>query len=179
MHLEVDRQTDAAKLAELESGIAKVLADVRAAVKDWRAMQARMVDVLSGIESARSAVPHAELEEGRVFLAWLLNHHFTFLGCRDYELASVKGEDVLRIVPGSGRGILRERGETVSASFATLPPEARKRARVKELLVLTKANARSTVHRPGQLTTSASSTSTRRARSPARRASSACTRTPR
>src|SRR5438046_3641847 len=39
MHLEVDRQTDAAKLAELESGIAKALGDVRAAVKDWRAMQ--------------------------------------------------------------------------------------------------------------------------------------------
>src|SRR6267142_169844 len=73
MHIEVDRQTDAAKLVELEAGIASVL------------------------------------------------------------------------------GILRERGETVSASFATLPPEARKRARVKELLVLTKANARSTVHRPGQL----------------------------
>src|SRR5438309_10062059 len=151
MHVEVDRQTDAAKLAELEGGIAKVLADVAAAVKDWRAMQARMVDVLSRIESARSAVPHAELEEGRAFLAWLLNHHFTFLGCRDYQLASVKGEDVLRIVPGSGLGILRERGETVSASFATLPPEARRRARVKELLVLTKANARATVHRPGQL----------------------------
>src|SRR6266850_2434774 len=151
MHVEVDRQTDPAKLAELEGGIAKVLADVAAAVKDWRAMQARMVDVLSRIESARSAVPHAELEEGRAFLAWLLNHHFTFLGCRDYQLASVKGEDVLRIVPGSGLGILRERGETVSASFATLPPEARKRARVKELLVLTKANARSTVHRPGHL----------------------------
>src|SRR6267378_387038 len=151
MHLEVDRQTDPAKLAELESGIAKVLADVAAAVRDWRAMQARMADVLSRIESARSAVPHAELEEGRAFLAWLLNHHFTFLGCRDYELATVKGEDVLRIVPGSGLGILRERGETVSASFATLPPEARRRARVKELLVLTKANARSTVHRHGQL----------------------------
>src|SRR3989442_6991603 len=151
MHVEVDRQTDAAKLAELESGIAKVLGDVRAAVKDWRAMQARMVDVLSRIESARSAVPHAELEEGRAFLAWLLDHHFTFLGCRDYVLENVKGEDVLRIVPGSGLGILRERGETVSASFATLPPEARKRARVKELLVITKANSRSTVHRPGHL----------------------------
>src|SRR4030095_16263804 len=41
--------------------------------------------------------------------------------------------------------------ETLSASFASLPPEARKRARVKELLVLTKANSRSTVHRPGHL----------------------------
>src|SRR5438874_6502786 len=151
MHVEVDRQTDRAKLAELEAGIAKVLGDVRAAVEDWRAMQARMVDVLSRVESARSGVPDTELGEGRALLAWLLNHHFTFLGCRDYTLEKNGGEDVLRIVPGSGLGILREHGETVSASFATLPPEARKRARVKKLLVLTKANARSTVHRPGYL----------------------------
>ena len=151
MHVEVDRVTDPERLRELETGIAKVLGDVRAAVEDWRAMQARMVDVMSRVESARTALPDTELEEGRAFLAWLLNHHFTFLGCRDYTLEKNGGEDVLRIVAGSGLGILRERGETVSASFATLPPEARKRARVKELLVLTKANARSTVHRPGYL----------------------------
>src|SRR6185503_544468 len=37
MHVEVDRQTDPAKLAELVMGIAKVLGDVSAAVEDWRA----------------------------------------------------------------------------------------------------------------------------------------------
>src|SRR5437879_4279676 len=144
MHIEADRQTDPAKLAELEAGIAKVLADVRAAVEDWKPMQARMAEIVERLSPDRYG-------EERAFLAWLLEDHFTFLGCRGYDLASVNGEDVLRIVPGSGLGILRERGETVSASFATLPPEARKRARVKELLVLTKANARATVHRPGQL----------------------------
>ena len=152
MHLEVDRQTDPAKLAELEAGIAKALADVRASVEDWKPMRERMTDVMGRLESARSGVPPAELDEGRAFLAWLLKDNFTFLGCREYEIATTRGEDVLHIVPGSGLGILRERpGETLSASFATLPPEARKRARVKELLVLTKANARSTVHRPGHL----------------------------
>ena len=152
LHLEVDRQTDPAKLAELEAGIAKALEDVRAAVEDWKPMQARMLDVMSGLESARSGVAHDELSEGRAFLAWLLNHHFTFLGCRDYEIIRADDADVLRIVPGSGLGILRERaGETLSTSFQTLPAEARKRARVRELLVLTKANARSTVHRPGHL----------------------------
>ena len=152
MHVEVDRLTEPAKLAELEAGIAKALADVRAAVEDWQPMKARLLDVMSRVESARSGVPHAEIEEGRAFLAWLLKEHFTFLGCRAYEIATTGGEDVLRIVPGSGLGILRERpGETLSASFATLPAEARQRARVKELLVLTKANARSTVHRPGHL----------------------------
>src|SRR5437879_7503151 len=144
MHIEVERQTDPARLAELEAGIARVLADVRAAVEDWKPMQARMAEIVKRLSPDR-------YDEERAFLAWLLEDHFTFLGCRGYELDTVDGEDVLRIVPGSGLGILRERGETVSASFATLPPEARKRARVKELLVLTKANARSTVHRPGQL----------------------------
>ncbi|HET9351578.1 MAG TPA: NAD-glutamate dehydrogenase, partial [Burkholderiales bacterium] len=152
MHVEVDRQTDPAKLAELEAGIAKVLADVRAAVADWKPIQERMREVIRRLDAARTGVPRDELEEGRAFLEWLLDHHFTFLGCRDYLIVSRNGEDVLDIVPGSGLGILRERpGETVSASFATLPPEARKRARVRELLVLTKANSRSTVHRPGHL----------------------------
>ncbi len=111
-----------------------------------------MREVISGLAAARSGVAQAELEEGRAFLEWLLQANFTFLGCRGYEIATADGEDVLRIVPGSGLGILRERpGETVSTSFATLPAEARKRARVKELLLLTKANSRSTVHRPGHL----------------------------
>jgi len=152
MRLEVDRQVDPARLAALEAAIAKVLADVRAAVEDWKPMQARMTDALSRLDAARSGVPAAEIEEGRAFLAWLVEDNFIFLGCRDYEIAHVGGADVLRIDPGSGLGILRERpGEVVSTSFATLPPEARKRARVKELLVLTKANSRSTVHRPGHL----------------------------
>jgi glutamate dehydrogenase len=151
MHVEVDRRTDPAKLAELEAGLAKVLGDVRAAVQDWRAMKGRMAEVLSRVDEARNAVPRAELEEGRAYLDWLMNDHFTFLGCRDYVLERAAGEDVLRIVPGSGLGILRERGETQSVSFAGLPPEARKRARVKELLVLIKASSRSTVHRSGHL----------------------------
>jgi len=151
MHVEVDRRTDPAKLAELEAGLARVLGDVHAAVLDFGAMKARMAKVLSRLDEARSAVPEPELEEGRAYLDWLVNDHFTFLGCRDYILERTGGEDVLRIVPGSGLGILRERGETLSVSFAGLPQEARKRARVKELLVLIKASSRSTVHRPGHL----------------------------
>src|SRR3954468_8997850 len=151
MHVEVDRRTDPAKLAELEAGLARVLGDVRAAVLDFGAMKKRMAEVLSRLDEARSALPQPELEEGRAYLDWLINDHFTFLGCRDYVLERAGGEDVLRIVPGSGLGILRERGETLSVSFAGLPAEARRRARVKELLVLIKASSRSTVHRPGHL----------------------------
>jgi glutamate dehydrogenase len=93
----------------------------------------------------------AETAEMRAFLAWAADHHFTFLGYRDYELA-VDGEDQLRIVPRSGLGVLRE--PSWAASRRASPScrrELRALAREPKLLVLTKANARSTVHRPGYL----------------------------
>ncbi len=80
-------------------------------------------------------------------MAWLADGHFIFLGYRDYDLVQEGDEDILRVVPSSGLGILRETSHTkVSQSFATVTPEVRRLARTPELLVLTKANSRSTVH---------------------------------
>ncbi len=151
MHLEIDRQTDPARLRQIEEDVARALEDVRAAVADWRPMQARLRAVLDSLGALPPSLAADEIAEARAFLEWLLDNHFTLLGYREYDLATQDGEDVLKIVPHSGLGVLRERGETVSTSFATLPPEVRKRARLPELLVLSKANARSTVHRPGYL----------------------------
>ena len=53
----------------------------------------------------------------------------------------------LRAVPGTGLGILRH-DEPRADSLATLPPEVRAKAKEPVRLVLTKANSRSTVHRP-------------------------------
>src|SRR5207237_388332 len=70
----------------------------------------------------------------------------------DYDLVQEGGDDSLRVLPGSGLGILRDSGEaTVSATFAALPAEMRTAAREPRLLVLSKSNARATVHRPGYM----------------------------
>ena len=42
MHVEVDRQTDPEKLAELEAGILRILGDVRKAVEDYPKMKDHM-----------------------------------------------------------------------------------------------------------------------------------------
>ncbi|MDH3639346.1 MAG: NAD-glutamate dehydrogenase, partial [Gammaproteobacteria bacterium] len=84
------------------------------------------------------------------FLDWLANDHFTFLGFREYDLIDEDDELMLHVVPGSGLGILRETSEaTISSSFSTLPPAVRRYARELEIVILTKGNARTTVHRPG------------------------------
>ena len=152
MHVEVDRELDPAKLKALGEGVMHVLADVRASHEDWEAMRARMVAVAKELASPPEFLRNEETEEIRAFLAWAADHHFTFLGYRDYELSEVNGEDQLRIVPRSGLGVLREpKLGGVSASFAELPAQLRALAREPRLLVLTKANARATVHRPGYL----------------------------
>jgi glutamate dehydrogenase len=152
IHVEVDREIDPARMKALGSGILAVLADVRSAVEDWPAMRSRMQDVVKELESPPSFMQSEETTETRAFLAWTADQHFTFLGYRDYELDVVNGEDQLRIVPRSGLGVLREpKLGGVSHSFAELPAQLRALAREPRLLVLTKANARATVHRPGYL----------------------------
>ena len=156
IHIEIDRRTERAQLDALHDGLLHVLADVRAAVEDWREMQQRITDILSDIEQTPPPLLADEIAEGRAFLQWIADDNFTLLGCRDYDLVRASttdgGDDVLRVVPGSGLGVLREQGRAVpSLAFSQMPPELRTYARHKNLLTLTKANARATVHRAAYL----------------------------
>ena len=150
IHVEVDRQSDGDKLHDLETRLNHVLDDVQVAVEDWPKMRQRLRDAISHIKREPPPIDKAVAEEEVAFLEWLERDHFTFLGFREYVLAADQsGEDALRIVPESSLGILRnEPGETVSRSFAHLPPEIRKLAHKPELLIVTKSNSRATVHRP-------------------------------
>ncbi len=153
MHVEVDRQSDAGALEAIEAALAKTLADVRAGVRDWRAMRERVAVALGEIEGAANTVPADELDEARAFLQWLADDNFTFLGFSSYALEG-EGEGLqLRRLKGSGLGILRGHDEGApSRSFQAMPLEAKLRAAEPlPVLAVAKANAKSTVHRPTYL----------------------------
>jgi glutamate dehydrogenase len=132
--------------AELEQDLHRVLQDVRVAVEDYPRMQAKATWLADRLAAEGAGAP----AETVALLRWLADNHFTFLGYREYDL--VDGPDGMALLaqPGTGLGILRhdKRG---SVSFAALPPEVRARARDRQRLILTKANSRSTVHRPNYL----------------------------
>jgi glutamate dehydrogenase len=152
IHIEIERLTDAKRIKALGDGLVAILSDVRAAIEDWAKMKSKVQDVLSNLGGAAKVVPLEELDEARAFLQWAADNHFTFLGYRDYELVAQNGKDILKIIANSGLGVLREpKLGGVSASFNELPDHLRKLARDPQLLVLTKANSRATVHRPGYL----------------------------
>ncbi|HLU40920.1 MAG TPA: NAD-glutamate dehydrogenase, partial [Microthrixaceae bacterium] len=147
MHIEIDRESDAGDLADIENALHKVLTDVREAVEDWERMRERALAVVEELETDPPPLPEEEITEGAALLRWLADDHFTFLGYREYVLDEEGGEEVLRAVPGTGFGILRADPE-LAVPLSALPEPVRAKAREKVLLVLAKANSRATVHRP-------------------------------
>lgn len=148
IYIEIDRIVDKKAMADLREDIERVLGDVRVAVADWRPTLKRVEDCLSELENYPANLDKAEIEESRDFLRWLINNNFTFLGARDYKLIGDGTKRALQIIPGSGLGVLRdETNSAASKTYAELPPQARKMALSKDILIIAKTNTPSTVHR--------------------------------
>jgi len=150
MRIEFVRDYEDDDCSVIESGARKVLSDVRKAISDWGAMRQRALTLADElIAEPPMGIAAVDVEETAALLRWLTDDNLTFLGYREYDLITIDGEDALRPIVGSGLGILRfdSDDDAVSLSFATLPPAVRKLAREPRLLILSKANSRSTVHR--------------------------------
>jgi glutamate dehydrogenase len=146
MHFDLDRRLPPEQLVELADALRDVLEDVRGTVQDFPAMadRSRRMVQLAGAGTARYA--DDEVDETVAFLEWLLHDNFIFLGYREYRF----GDGAISVVPGSGLGIL---ADTESSTYAepvpvdSLPPDVRKRALEGDLLIVSKTNRLSRVHR--------------------------------
>ena len=133
----------------LIEGIERVLGDVRAAVEDWPKMRNKALQIAQDLDNVANPSQIEELRQAQELLRWLDDGNFTFLGYREYDLVNESGEDVLELREESGLGLLRSGAEGHHVQHLTVA--GRKKAREKRALVITKANSRSTVHRPAYL----------------------------
>jgi glutamate dehydrogenase len=146
---EIDRQTDPAQIEGIQRDIEATLTDVRASVADWSQMRERARTVVTSLENNPPPVAADDVAEARHLLNWMEARHFVFLGYRHYRLERGAQEDQLVPDPRSGLGILRDnKHKRKKGSGATvLRGDVRAKARDPELLILTKANSLSSVHR--------------------------------
>ncbi len=84
-------------------------------------------------------------------MRWLLDDHFTFFGMRDYSVNELTGEKTLDLVVGSGLGVLQDDEHSKKMRyFHELSEEVQKMMLSnKHILVISKTNTLSTVHRVG------------------------------
>ena len=146
--VEIAKAGDAEKAA-LVAGLEKVLANVRAAVEDWPVMREKALSRAEVLATELAGESLNDIREAEDLLHWMDADNFTFLGYREYDLVKQDGEDVLVNREGSGLGLLRDGSSHPTVQHLTTTGQ--RKAREKRVLVITKANSRSTVHRAAYL----------------------------
>ena len=151
MQLHLDVRAGDSALEEIRQRLAEAMEDVGRAVADWETMEQTVAETVDVMPDWAPGVNAEWMEECQQFMRWLLEDHFVFLGIRDYEMVGEGAKAKVRRVPGSGLGILREEDTAPkSREMDSLAPAARRRSQ-KRPLIITKTNARSTVHRAGYM----------------------------
>ncbi|MCP5089661.1 MAG: NAD-glutamate dehydrogenase [Gammaproteobacteria bacterium] len=145
----IDHESDPHELKILRQEITRVLGDVRLAVRDWGAMRQRMRDTRDLLKFGPKGVDPLLRSESQALLDWLADDHFTFLGYREYSLSKRGKRVFLKSKKGSGLGVLSR--DDRGAKGIELTAEMRRLTRTRDWLILTKANSRSTIHRPAFL----------------------------
>ncbi|MHB8680119.1 MAG: NAD-glutamate dehydrogenase [Rudaea sp.] len=152
MHFEIDRIAEPAERARLEQSVRAALDDVAQCCRDWPAMRDKMLAIADGLASARMPVDAAGVAEAQEFLRWTAADHFTFLGYREYRVGQSGGEEVLLAVDGSGLGILCGSERSVAPrSLKSLAARDLPQSGAIDAIILTKTNARASVHRSGYM----------------------------
>ncbi|WP_274423326.1 NAD-glutamate dehydrogenase [Chelativorans sp. YIM 93263] len=135
---------------KLREGLARILLQVRAAVTGWKPMLARLDQEITRLRYAPIPLEEDAVAEAVAFLEWLRDDNFTFLGMREFRYTGSEEDGTLERADKKGLGILadpnvlvlRRGGEPVSTT-----PEIRAFLHGPDPLIVTKANARSLVHR--------------------------------
>ncbi len=152
MHVEIDRQAEPEVLRRIEQAILAALVDVRLCVRDWQPMQQKMRETADDLGNRSLPIPDAARAEAQEFLRWVASDHFTLLGYREYDVVDGGGEELLQARESSGLGLLRAsvRG-SAPRSVKSLGAPGQSGGSIGDVLILTKTNARSSVHRPGYM----------------------------
>jgi glutamate dehydrogenase len=149
IHIHISRIDLDADRQALVDGLTLVFNDVRACVEDWRVMRDRVEKAIESFRSNPPPLPVDEIAEANQLLQWLCLDNFTFLGLREYRFSTdidASGE----VSPGEGLGILRDPEVKIlrrGAEMVVMTPEIRQFMREPTILIVTKANVNSRIHR--------------------------------
>lgn len=139
---------------ELRERLIYILSQVRAAVGDWKRMLSRLDLEIAQLRRAPVPLEKDAVAEAAAFLEWLRDDNFVFLGMREMRYLADRDGGALERCDEKGLGILaspdvrvlRRGDETIAAT-----PEIQAFLHGPEPIIVTKANAKSLVHRRAYL----------------------------
>lgn len=149
--IEIDRQTDASVIESFKKELESVLVDVSVAVEDWQPIREKLIAVSKNLPKSHKDKNDNEINETVEFLDWLVKDNFTLMGYRQYELSPVQGDYQLKGKMETSLGLMKNSDAEHTRLLSELPEVAQREARSSNLLILTKTNSLSRVHRPAYI----------------------------
>jgi glutamate dehydrogenase len=154
MQFEVDRLLDDEQAAALAADVEAALSDLLLAVRDFLPMVGAVERMIEAALAASAVHPPDEIHEATEFLQWLTDDNFVYLGFREYMVEGEGDDAVATVVPGSGLGVMSDDARSSMATptpLAELPEVVRERVEGGDLLVVSKTNRETTIHRTAQM----------------------------
>src|SRR5690554_2790406 len=146
--LEIDR-LEADDIKALKAELTSVMAEIKEAVTDWQPMREKLEEIANTLEQRNYPGSKEDLAQAKVFLSWLADNNFTLMGYRGYSLTAVEGDYEIHQDEGSSLGVMKNTVTDKPRKLASMAKPARHAALSNEdILLLTKTNAKSRVHRP-------------------------------
>ena len=148
---QIEKQLSSKVTQTLEKMIRSVILDVILTNRDWQVMKQRVQSIAEGMAAETLPGDKEELAENRAFLDWALKDHFTFLAYCEFDLRTRDGKQSLTIDNQSKLGLFRETGSAGHDPKSVMPVVSDSYTGFPCHLIVTKANVKSTVHRPAYM----------------------------
>ena len=149
-HIEVDRLSSKAEMTALKTELLDIFTDTSLVVNDWLKMVERLEEVTNQVEQQKETIPvdGQRFDETLAFLRWLGEHNFTFMGYKEYDLVSVNGDTELQPTKEQGLGLFASSDRVRNVKLSEFSDSARLEAKKPYVLIVTKGNTASRIHRP-------------------------------
>lgn len=146
IHLELSDMFTQERQVAIHDGISAVIGDVMIVTEDFADMVARVNEIVKNLSETPPPIAPDDISQACDFASWLKDGHYTFLGYREYRIEEVDSTALMRALPETGLGILRE-GRLISHPSQNEAAAEAARENQHPLLLVTKSDARSTVQR--------------------------------
>lgn len=143
LHLEVDKESDPAVIADIEQHLHSILRELTFVVGDFPSMLDATLEMannlLPGHDDSISCV------DIKAFMHWLADNHLTFLGIQEYVLTQEQGQQVFVAKPDTALGVVRH-DSTIDLMESNQPVQFPEKA-----LLFSKSGTKARVHRPAYM----------------------------
>ncbi|MCP4233644.1 MAG: NAD-glutamate dehydrogenase, partial [Aestuariibacter sp.] len=149
--IEVDRQTSKTDIETLTKELFSTLDEVSLAVSDWQLMRDKLAEITAKVKKAKLPIEKDRKDIVTRFLEWMNDHNFTLMGYRHYRVNAIEGDHQWLPDNDTSLGLMKNSVSDKPRLLSALPASARQAALSQQLLLLTKTNSRSRVHRPAYM----------------------------